>query len=166
MIKKIIIGLFLSVLPFLIFGQNEKEELINFKKQETEDVMKVINQLFDGMRLGDSSVVSACFYSEVEMLTTFTDKKGEAHLKKGSAKDFIKAVGTPHDEVWDEELIDTEIKIDDNLAQVWAEYTFYLDDKFSHCGVNAFHLFKTKDGWKIFHLTDTRRKKECVNLKY
>lgn len=165
MIQKIIIGLFLSVIPFLVFGQNEKEELKKTELETSKEVANVINQLFDGMRLGDSSMVNSCFYHEVEMLTTYTDREGNAHLKKGSAKDFLKAVGTPHDEVWDEKLFDTEIRIDDNLAQVWAEYSFFLDDKFSHCGVNAFHLFKTKEGWKIFHLTDTRRRTRCNDEK-
>ncbi len=161
MIQKIIIGLFLSVIPFLVFGQNEKMELKKTELEMSKEVAKVINQLFDGMRLGDSSMVNSCFYHEVEMLTTYTDKEGNAHLKKGSVQDFLKAVGTPHDEVWDEKIFDIEIRIDDNLTQVWAEYSFFLDDKFSHCGVNAFHLFKTNDGWKIFHLTDTRRRAGC-----
>ena len=41
-------------------------------------------------------------------------------------------------------------------------FAFYLDDKFSHCGVDAFQLFKGNTGWEIFQLTDTRKKEGCV----
>ena len=57
---------------------------------------------------------------------------------------FLLQLETPHKEVWDERIVDYKIEIDENLAQVWAPYEFYLDDKFSHCGVNAFQLIKNK----------------------
>jgi hypothetical protein len=95
------------------------------------------------------------------MYTYYTNKKGEAVFVKDEVQKFINAVGTPHEEVWDEKIWDTEIRVDGNLAQVWTKYGFYLDEKFSHCGVDAIHLTKTKDGWKIFHLSDTRQREDC-----
>jgi len=35
------------------------------------------------------------------------------------------------------------------IATVWAPYDFWTDGKFSHCGVDAFDLIKTSEGWKI-----------------
>ena len=29
------------------------------------------------------------------------------------------------------------------------QYDFWTDGKFSHCGIDAFELIKTVDGWKI-----------------
>ena len=84
-------------------------------------------------------------------------------MKKGSLADFLKAIGTPHPEVWNEKIWNTEIRIDDNLAQIWTDYAFYVDDRFSHCGVDAFQLVKETDGkWRIVHLIDTRRKEPCT----
>jgi hypothetical protein len=40
-------------------------------------------------------------------------------------------------------------------------YAFYLDDQFSHCGVNAFQLVRMEAGWQIIQITDTRRR-ECA----
>jgi hypothetical protein len=54
------------------------------------------------------------------------------------------------------------VQIDGDFAQVWCDYAFYTDNTFSHCGIDAFQLHKGKDGWKIFHLADTRRKDNCV----
>ena len=128
---------------------------------DEKEIMKVVLRLFDGMRAGDSSMVRSVFHDRVEMYTSFTDRNGKPDLKKDDVEKFIAAVGTPHDEVWDEPIWDAEVRIDGNLAQVWTKYAFYAGKRFSHCGVDAFHLTRTGTGWKIFHLTDTRQKEGC-----
>ena len=150
--KLSILLLALCLCSSAIFSQSESDK---------EEVLKVVVKLFDGMRAGDSSIVRSTFYHQVEMYTSYTNREGKAVLKKDSFKKFVNAVGTPHDEIWDEVLWDEEVRIDGNLAQVWTKYGFYLGDKFSHCGVDAFHLTKTPEGWKIFHLTDTRQRNGC-----
>ncbi len=157
--------IFTCLISLTVFGQDGKKMISTDEKKEMsadeKEVLKVVVHLFDGMRAGDSSMVSSCFHHQIDMFTSYTNKAGEAVLKKDDVQKFINAVGTPHEEVWDEKIWDTEIRIDGNLAQVWTKYGFYLDDKFSHCGVDAIHLTRTKDGWKIFHLSDTRQRKGC-----
>jgi hypothetical protein len=127
--------------------------------QESESVKKVINQLFEGMRKGDSTIVRSVFYENAKMQSIFTDKTGAIVLSKTDGIDgFVKAVGTPHPEVWDERLLNYEIKIDGSMATAWTPYEFYRGNNFSHAGVDAFTLFKTADGWKIIYICDTRRK--------
>ncbi len=128
---------------------------------EKEEVMKVINTMFDGMRKGDSAMVSSVFLKDVKMASIFT-REGKPMMQEGSLDRFLKAVGTPHDQVWDERIWDPIIQVDGNMASVWVSYAFYLGENFSHCGVNAFQLFKGEKGWKIVNITDTRRKKGCV----
>ena len=41
--------------------------------------------------------------------------------------------------------------IDGDLAVVSGRYTFYVGDKFSHCGKDVFNLLRTEAGWKIAH---------------
>ncbi len=48
-----------------------------------------------------------------------------------------------------ERVWEPEIRIDGMLASVWTRYDFYMDEAFSHCGTDAFHLVKTAAGWKI-----------------
>lgn len=148
--------LIIEILAFLLVTN------IQAQPSEEEAVIQVVNQLFEGMRLADSTMVSAVFTADAEMHTVFLDKDGNANLKKGSLERFLTAVGTPHDGVWDEPIWDVQVQMDGNLAQVWAEYAFYLDKQFSHCGVDAFQLFKGPDGWRIFQITDTRKKDNCV----
>lgn len=132
--------------------------------QHTEEaaIRGVIVQLFTGMEKGDSAMVRKSFTKEVTLATIFRDKKDEPALHQESELNgFLQAVGTPHKEVWYEEFWNLKIQVDGDLAQAWCDYAFYLDNTFSHCGVDAMHFHKGKDGWKIFHLTDTRRKNGC-----
>ena len=42
-----------------------------------------------------------------------------------------------------------EVRISGPLAMVWLPYDFYLDGKWSHCGVDAFTLLKSEGRWRI-----------------
>ncbi len=138
-----------------LFGQNNLDN-------DTKAVEQVITDLFDGMREGDSTKVGALFGKEVQMYTSFTNKEGELILKKGELAPFLKAIGSPHDKIWDEKIWNTKVNVDKGIAQVWTDYAFYVGTDFSHCGVDAFHLGKDASGnWKIMHLMDTRRKDAC-----
>jgi hypothetical protein len=129
---------------------------------DKENVTETIMRLFSGMKAGDSAMVHSAFAKDVTLATVYHNKSGKPVLEKESAiREFLITVGTPHAEVWYEEIWGLQIQIDDNFAQAWCDYAFYLDKRFSHCGVDAFHLFKDNNGWKIFHLADTRRKEPC-----
>jgi len=70
-------------------------------------------------------------------------------------------IAKPHTEAYDERITFDLVKIDGELAMVWASYKFYLGEKFSHCGVDAFQLVKINNDWKIQYLIDTRRRQGC-----
>jgi hypothetical protein len=129
---------------------------------EEAAVKAVVTKLFKAMELGDSAMLTSTFYKPVTLATIVRDKSGNTVLRPESSIDeFAKAVGTPHKEIWHEEIWDVKVQLDGDFAQAWCDYAFYVDKTFSHCGVDAFHLIKSKDGWKIFHLADTRRKTGC-----
>ena len=129
--------------------------------KEQQEVLDVVVRLFDGMREADSSKVHAAFRDNVRMYTSFTNKSGDPILHEGELQKFLDAVGTPHEQLWDEPIWDAKVNIDGNLASVWVKYAFYADKNFSHCGVDAFMLNKDKEGWQIFHITDTRQRQGC-----
>lgn len=124
-------------------------------------IKATIDQFFEGMRTTDSTKIRATVYPNATLKTTFVNKEGLAKLKNESMEDFIKSVGSTHEGVYDEKIWSYDIKIDGRLATAWTEYTFYLDKQLLHCGVNAFELFKSDEGWKIIGITDTRRKDNC-----
>jgi hypothetical protein len=127
---------------------------------EEEAVKKTIGLLFDGMRKGDSSMVKAAFAPDATLQTIASPPGGGVKVKTQALQRFLDAVGTPHTDVWDEQIVYGQISVDGPLASVWTPYKFYLGGKFSHCGVNSFQLVKLEGEWKIVYLIDTRRK-EC-----
>jgi hypothetical protein len=130
--------------------------------EEHEAVMKPIKQVLEAMQKADSALLHQGFTRGVTMATIGTDKDGKPSIRYESSLDrLLKAVGTPHAQGFNEIIWDEKVSIDGNFAQVWTSYAYYLGKKFSHCGVNAFHLAKVEGSWKIFHLAFTRKSEGC-----
>ena len=151
--KKFIIHSFLLLIAVTLQAQNE----------DTNDaITKPIKQLFEGMAKKDTSLMKSVFHPAASLSTTYTDKEGKAHYKEEEIKGFISSIGQiPAEQNLEERILDYQVKVDDNLAVVWTPYEFYFGGNFSHCGVNAFTLFKSEEGWLITSIVDTRRRKGC-----
>ena len=123
-------------------------------------VRAAIDALFDGMRAGDSTAVRAAFHPKARLHTAL-GASDTSSVRATPVDAFVKAVGQPHEKVWDERIWDVEIRVDGPLAHAWVPYVFYLGDERSHCGVNAVQLGRHQSEWEILQLTDTRRQ-DCT----
>jgi hypothetical protein len=127
-----------------------------------EGVIHTIEQLFEGMSAGDTVKVRNAFTKDARMMTITTEKDGKGNmLRSDNINEFVKSIGKKQPERIDEHIWNYEVQIDGSLATVWSEYTFYIGNRVSHCGVDAFQLFKADKTWKIFQIADTRRKEDC-----
>lgn len=127
----------------------------------TDSVKAAINQLFTAMRNADSASIVNCFAEKHTLQTLVRDKEGNLQTKTDLVADFGRNISKLQKNAADERIEFGAIHIDGPLASVWTPYKFYLNGNFSHCGVNSFQLLRTKDGWKIIYLVDTRRKEPC-----
>ncbi|GAB2695956.1 nuclear transport factor 2 family protein [Mucilaginibacter koreensis] len=132
------------------------------QQNETAAIKQTIANLFDGMRRADTTLVRSAFAKGMVLHSVAARADGSVVLVNEKPDDFIKSIGTPHKEMYDERLGKMDIKIDADLASVWVPYQFYLGSKFSHCGVDVFQLMKIAAGWKIIYIADTRHKDGCV----
>lgn len=147
----ILVALF--VFPMMIQAQTSSPEAA---------VESVVRDLFRAMEKGDSALAHKTFAKKVTEATIYKDKAGNVVLKQEESIDkFIEAIGSPHQGTWYEEIWNVKTQIDGDFAQLWCDYAFYLDNTFSHCGVDALQLVRQNGEWKIFHLADTRRKSNC-----
>jgi hypothetical protein len=137
---------------------------IGFKASAQTDeagIKTAVNYLFEGMKKGDTALLRSAFTSQPVMQTIVKNKEGKTEVITEPLDSFIVSVGRPHSVVYDERISFDLIRIDGDLAIVWAPYKFYLGDKFSHCGVDSFQLVKINGEWKIQYIIDTRRKQDC-----
>jgi hypothetical protein len=58
--------------------------------------------------------------------------------------DLQAAKRTMRERIWN-----PEVRVRGAIATVWTPYDFWIDGKYSHCGIDAFDLVKTEEGWKI-----------------
>lgn len=151
---KSLLPIALLVLPFCLGAQTSTPD-------DQAAVIATIQRMFDAMRKGDSTLLRSSFDASARLQTAVTNKEGKPVLLEETVDEFAKAVGTPHTEVYDERIWSYDVRVDGRLATAWTDYTFFLGEKMSHCGVNAFMLFKGENGWKITQITDTRRRDGC-----
>lgn len=152
------------ILAFTGLWTNASVMYAQSNQEPTESaVIAKVDLLFDAMRANDSTMVQDLFSAEANLSSIYTDKNSGKVVKKTSpAHSFITAIGRPHDQTWDEKIWSYEVQIDGPMAYVWTEYTFYLDERLLHCGVNVFEMMNTDMGWQISGITDTRRTGDCI----
>ncbi|MFL5740756.1 MAG: nuclear transport factor 2 family protein [Flavisolibacter sp.] len=131
---------------------------------QTKDagVRQAINNLFQGMKSSDTALIRAAFSSSPILQTIVTNKEGKTVVENEPLDSFIHFISLPHTQTYDERIRFDVVKIDADLAMVWAPYSFYLGARFSHCGVDSFQLVKENGNWKIQYLVDTRRRQGCA----
>ncbi|CCH56029.1 hypothetical protein BN8_05335 [Fibrisoma limi BUZ 3] len=131
---------------------------------EEQAVRATITRMFDGMRKSDTTLFKSVFAPNATLQSIAKNKEGVVSVRQDAIPGFITSVGKQTPGSLDERLSGMEIKIDGELATVWTPYTFYYNQKKSHCGVNAFTLVKLDGNWKIQSIIDTRRRENCPDL--
>lgn len=127
--------------------------------QAGDEPLAVVERLFAAMRSRDTAAMRATFDSSARLVTTAT-RSGQPVMRSVPIERWLAGVAAATVSL-DERIWDAEVRVDDNLATVWVKYEFVAGGEFSHCGVDAFQLFKGTDGWKIFHIADTQRRENC-----
>lgn len=123
------------------------------------DVLRTVNALFQAMQSADSAAVRALLHPEARLIAV-SEQNGEVRARITAAEGFIRAIAAATEEL-NERIWDAAVRIDGALAMVWASYDFHRGAAFSHCGVDAFHLAHTHDGWKIIEVAYTVRTQPC-----
>ena len=132
---------------------------------ERAAVLATVQKVFTAMRTRDTALLRQVFDTSARLAGVST-RGGPPSVRLMAPASFGAAVASaPAGDVWNERIWDPEVRIDGEVAQVWAYYTFHRNNTFSHCGVDAFTLLKVGTEWKITHLTDSRRTTGCVHTE-
>ncbi len=136
--------------------------LTTYCQIQADSIKKVINSLFTAMKTGDSSMLIQSFADSAVLQTIAANKQGKVSVRNEDVREFAKQIASLPKGDADERITFDIIKVDADLAIVWAPYQFYYKGKFSHCGVDSFQLVRINGQWKIQYLIDTRRKDNCT----
>jgi Domain of unknown function (DUF4440) len=139
----------LALLPCCAPGQAARSE----DKSEAGEALGVVNRLFDAMRAKDAEAMRALFSAEGQ-LTATQRRDGQPSLRVYNGAAFAKLI-VESKGVLKERMYKPETLVSGDLAMVRGRYGFYVDDRFSHCGMNSFHLMRTAGGWKIASAAST-----------
>ena len=74
---------------------------------------------------------------------------------------FADRVSRPATTHIEERIHDPLIRIDNDLAMVWAPFDFLVEGKIDHCGTDLFNLVRKDGRWLIASVADTGRK-DCT----
>lgn len=123
---------------------------------QDSEVLAVIEQLFHAMEKSDSQLAKLTLSEDAVLYTISADPEGRSQRKKSPASALTLAFGKERTDTWREPTWNEIVRVNGDLAMVWTDYAFYVNERLSHCGVDVFLLEKTPGGWKIFSITDTR----------
>lgn len=150
----------------VLVGQSSIAQESTPEETTKENLRLVIDQFFDNMRDSDTTALRLLFHKDATLKSSYYYEQLETQrVSFEKVDDFIEAIGTPREELWDERISNVIFHVDAGLAVAWMDYSFYQDDKFSHCGVNVFQMVHTLYGWQILDITDTRKRNECDEIK-
>lgn len=111
--------------------------------------------LFEAMAEKDTAALRALIHPRALIASI-----GERGAGVRTVDEWIPSVAQ-NPQVLRERMWDPEIRVDGDLATLWAPYEFNLGDRFSHCGMDAFQFVRENGAWKMIAITFTRRTTGC-----
>jgi len=124
---------------------------------EEDAVLAPIHAMFAGMAARDAAAIKL---PAIPAATMVLMRDGKPTIMTIEA--FADRVGKPDPNLKraqiEERIHDPLIRIDNDLAVVWAPFDFYADGKVDHCGTDLFNLIRTDGKWLIASIADTGRK--------
>ena len=127
---------------------------------EEGQVMAPVNAMFDGLARRDSAIILAAMRPDATAVVAAEKADGTHSVRRMTAAEFASGV-KPGPERFEERLSDPAIEIDGDIAMVWGAYTFLIDGKVHHCGVDHFDLVRENGGWKVANVTWSSRTTGC-----
>jgi hypothetical protein len=119
---------------------------------EEQAILAPIQAMFDGMSKRDAAAIKEPTLPGGTMVLMRDGKPMQITFEA-----FAERVGHPGTTHIEERIHDPLIRIDNDLAVVWAPFDFLVDGKVEHCGTDLFNLVRQNGLWLIASVADTSR---------
>ncbi|HMH16057.1 MAG TPA: nuclear transport factor 2 family protein [Edaphobacter sp.] len=120
---------------------------------EEQAVLASVAAMFDGMAKRDAAAIKEPLLPGGTMVLMRDGKPTQMTFEA-----FADRVGKPGTTQIEERIHDPLVRIDNDLAMVWAPFEFLVDGKVDHCGTDLFNLVRKDGKWLIASVADTGRK--------
>ena len=137
-------------------GSELDREALAVDSAEQQAVLAPITKLFDAMAKRDAAAFKKQLLSGGTMVLMRDGKPTQMTFEQ-----FTDLVGKPGTTPIEERIHDPLVRVDNDLAMVWAPFEFLVDGKVDHCGTDLFTLTRTDGNWVIAAIADTGRK-DCA----
>ena len=117
---------------------------------EDQAVLAPIHAMFDGMSKRDAAAIKAPTLPGGTMVLMRDGKPAQMTFEA-----FAERVGKPGKAQIEERIHDPLIRIDNDLAVVWAPFDFLVDGKVDHCGTDLFNMVRVDGKWLVASVADT-----------
>lgn len=114
---------------------------------ERDGVLAAVQAFFDTMAAKDVAGARRILLPEGRFHAV-RQQDGTPRIRAFTSEGYLKDLAGMKPNVR-ERMWNPEVRIRGPIASVWTPYDFWTDGKFRHCGVDAFDLIKTDEGWKI-----------------
>jgi hypothetical protein len=120
------------------------------QSSDEQAVLAPIHAMFDGMSKRDAAAIKAPTLPGGTMVLMRDGKPAQMTFEA-----FADRVGKPGKTQIEERIHDPLVRIDNDLAVVWAPFDFLVDGKVNHCGTDLFNLVRVDGKWLIASVADT-----------
>lgn len=129
----------------------------NSASVDEQAVAATVQRLFDAMERRDSTALRMLLHPQATLVAVDTagrvqripDAMAWARSIAGSPVPLVERMHAPR------------VEVAGALATLWADYTFHVGERFSHCGTDAVQLVRSGGAWKIVVVTFTRQQTGC-----
>lgn len=136
------------------------------QKTETagkKNVISIVTHFFEALEKKDTVLYSSLVMRNAQIWVSRKLKDSLQTPMRSFAEDMQKL--HQYKETLLERALSYQVTIHNNIAVVWAPYTFHLGEKLTHCGIDVFTLLKTTAGWKIVSTVYTVEPDACAELQ-
>jgi hypothetical protein len=116
-------------------------------------VLVPIQAMFKGMAERDPEAIKAAALPGTVLVLMRDGKPTQMTIEV-----FADHVAKPSKTRIEERIHDPLIRVDHDLAMVWAPFVFLADGKPDHCGTDLFNLVQSNGKWLIAGIADTGSK--------
>ena len=124
-------------------------------------VIATVQSFFDAMEKADAELAKRVLMPDARFVSA-VERDGKVTVRPSTGDAFVASLSNPNRARALERMWEPEVRLQGAIAQLWTRYDFHSNGTFSHCGIDAFGLVKTEDGWKIASAMWTVERTGCA----